>query len=104
MVAVLVVVGRGVGAADVFVVVVVVAARSATVIATGSRFLVEASAVVADVAEIGGWGVGGVGVVGVVSWLRVGVVGVVSRLGVAGLVDVALGLALAVIWVRHARS
>ena len=97
MVAVRVRGGRGVGAADVVFVVgvvgvgVVVAARSATVIATGPGFLVEAS-VVADGAEIGGWGVGGVGVVGVVSWL-----------GIAGLVDVALGLPLAVVGVRHAK-
>ena len=100
MVAVLVV-GRGVGAAGVIVVVVVVVAgRFATVIATGPRVLVEASAV-ADVAEIGRWGVGGVGVFGVVSWL--GVAGLVSWLGVAGLVDVALGLPLAVVGVRHAK-
>lgn len=90
MVAVLVV-GRGVGAADV-IVVVVVAARLATVIATGPRVLVEASAVAA-VAEIGRWGVSGVGVFRVV-----------SRLGVAGFVGVALGLPLAVVGIRHAKS
>ena len=91
MMAVLVV-GRGVGAAEV-VVVVVVTAPFATVVATGPRVLVQASSV-ADVAEIWRWGVGEIYIFRVVSWL-----------GVAGLVEVALGLLpLAVVGVRHAKS